>query len=99
MSKTSSVKKVLSKSFVDNHENVTEDVAADLIIKASIKIREIKEERATNEKLAQAKQIVKDLNSAYSSTIKYEQAKIEFLLEKIQEIQSGEVNPSSSLAR
>jgi len=95
MSKLESVKKVLSKSFVDNHENVTEDVASDLIIKAEQKVKEIKEERGADEKLAQAKQIVKDLNSAYSSAIKYEQAKIDFLLEKIQEIQSGDVNPDS----
>ena len=36
------VKKVLSKAFVDNHENVTEDVAADLIVKAEMKVKEIK---------------------------------------------------------
>lgn len=90
-----SVKKTLSQSFVDNHENVSEDVAADLIVKAEQKIREIKEERAADDKLAAAKQIVKDLNSAYTSAVKYEEAKIQFLLEKIQEIQSGDVNPSS----
>jgi glucose-6-phosphate-specific signal transduction histidine kinase len=90
-----SLKKVLSKSFVDNHENVNEDVAADLIVKAEQKIKAIKEERVADERLAQAKQIVKDLNSAYTSALKYEQAKIDFLLEKIEEIQSGEVNPSS----
>lgn len=96
MSKLESIKKVLSKSFVDNHEDVNLDVATDLVVKASQKIREIKEERAADEKLAQAKQIVKDLNSAYTSTIKYEQAKIDFLLEKIAEIESGAVNPTSS---
>jgi hypothetical protein len=95
MSKSGSLKKGLSQSFVDNHENVTEDVAADLIVKAEQKIKDIREERSADEKLAQAKQIVKDLNTAYTSTIRYEQAKIDFLLEKIQEIQSGEVNPSS----
>ena len=95
MSNMHAVKKVLSKSFVDNHENVTEDVAADLIVKAEQRMRHIREERAADEKLAQAKQIVKDLNGAYTSTIKYEQAKIDFLLEKIEEIQSGDVNPSS----
>ena len=91
----SSVKKVLSKSFVDNHENVTEDVAADLIVKAEMKVKEIKEERTADGKLEQARQIVKDLNGAYTSAIKYEQAKISFLLEKIIEIQNGDVNPSS----
>ena len=96
MSKLDSVKKVLSRSFVDNHEDVNLDVASDLVVKANQKMREIREERAADEKLAQAKQIVKDLNSAYTSTIKYEQAKIDFLLEKIAEIESGAVNPSSS---
>lgn len=95
MANLESVKKVLSKSFVDNHENVNEDVAADLIVKAEQKMRAIKEEKAADEKLAQAKQIVKDLNSAYTSALKYEQAKIDFLVEKIQEIQSGDVNPES----
>ena len=95
MSDINAVKKVLSKSFVDNHENVTEDVAADLIVKAEIKVKNIKEERAADGKLEQAKQIVKDLNGAYTSAIKYEQAKIAFLIEKIEEIQSGDVNPSS----
>ena len=87
--------KTLSKSFVDNHENVSEDVAGELIVSATQKIREIEQERDADEKLAAAKQIVKDINSAYTSAIKYERAKINFLLEKIQEIQSGEVNPSS----
>lgn len=95
MADLDAVKKVLSKSFVDNHENVTEDVAADLIVKAEIKIKEIKEERAADGKLEQARQIVKDLNGAYTSAVKYEQAKIAFLIEKIEEIQSGDVNPSS----
>jgi len=94
--KLDAVKKVLSKSFVDNHDNVSEDVAGEHIVKAEQKVKAIREERNADEKLAQAKQIAKDLNSAYSSAIKYEQAKIDFLLQKIEEIQSGEVNPSSS---
>jgi len=93
----SNAKKTLSKSFVDNHENVTEDVAGELIVKAEQKIREIREERESDEKLRAAKDIAKDLNAAYTSAIRYEQAKIDFLLEKITEIQSGEVNPSSGI--
>lgn len=89
-------KNALSKSFIDNHENVSEDVAGELIVKAEQKVKAIQEERNADEKLAQAKQIVKDLNSAYTSAINYERAKIDFLLEKIEEIQSGDVNPSSS---
>lgn len=88
-------KKVLSKSFVDNHENVTEDVAGELIVKATQEIKKLKEEQGANEKLRAAKEIAKDLNSGYNSAVRYEQAKINFLLEKIAEIQGGEVNPSS----
>lgn len=87
--------KSLSKSFVDNHENINEDEAGALIVSSTQKIREIEQERDADEKLSAAKQIVKDINSAYTSAIKYERAKINHLLEKIQEIQDGEVNPSS----
>lgn len=87
--------KALDQSFVDNAENISEDVAGELIVRSTQKIKEIEEEREADEKLAAAKQIVKDINSAYTSAIKYERAKINFLLEKITEIQSGEVNPSS----
>lgn len=95
MATKSSVRKTLSKAFLDNHESVSEDVAADLIVKAEQKIRLIEEERSADEQLAAAKNIVKDLGAGYTSAIKYEKAKIQFLLEKIAEIQSGEVNPSS----
>lgn len=87
--------KALSKSFVDNNENVNEDFAGEQIVKANQKIKEIEAERDADEKLQAGKQIVKDINSAYTSAIKYERAKINFFLEKIEEIQNGEVNPSS----
>ena len=97
MSKMASIKKTLSKSFVENHENIDEDTASQLIIASEQKIRTIKEERAADEKLSAAKQIVKDLNAGYSAALKYEHAKIDFLVEKINEIQTGAVNPTSSL--
>lgn len=87
--------KTLSKSFLDNNEDVNEDFAGEQIVKATQKIREIEQERDADEKLQAGKQIVKDINSAYTSAIKYERAKINFFLEKIAEIQGGEVNPSS----
>lgn len=92
-----SVRKKLSQSFVENHESVTEDAAADLIVQSELKIREITEERQADDKLIAAKQIVSDLNSAYKSAISYEKAKIQFLLEKLEEIKSGEVNPTSGV--
>ena len=91
----SNVKKTLSKAFVDNFENVNEDVAAEQILIASKKIREIEQERDADDKLASAQQIVKDIKSAYTSAIRYERAKIQFFLEKIEEIENGDVNPSS----
>jgi rubrerythrin len=92
----SDVKKTLSKSFLDNNENVNEDFASEQIVSATQKVRGIEQEREADEKLAAAKQIVKDINSAYTSAIKYERAKINFFLEKIEEIQNGEVNPSGN---
>lgn len=89
-------KKVLSKSFVENHESVTEDQAADLIVQSELQIRSLEEERSQDDKFNAAKQIVKDLGAGYSSAIKYEKAKISFLLEKIEEIQAGDVNPTGN---
>lgn len=86
--------KGLNKSFVDNHENIDEDTAGSLVVSSTQKIKELEEERSADEKLTAAKQIVKDLNGAYTSAIKYEKAKINFLLEKIAEIQDGDINPS-----
>lgn len=91
----SDTKKTLSKSFVDNHEDINEDAAGALIVESTQKIKEIEQEREADEKLTAARQIVKDISSAYTSAIKYEKAKINFLLEKIEEIQGGDVNPSS----
>lgn len=88
--------KILSQSFVENNSNISEDQAGELIVKAEQKIKLLEEERFNDEKLSAAKQIAKDLNAGYSSAIKYERAKIGFLLEKIEEIQSGDVNPTSS---
>jgi len=87
----------LSQSFIDNNENVNEDQAMEMIVRAEQKIKAIEQERNDDEKLAAAKQITKDLNAGYSAAIKYEKAKISFLLEKIEEIQGDNVNPTSSL--
>ena len=87
---------VLSKSFIDNNSNVNEDQAMEMIVRATQKIKELEDERHGDDKLNAAKQITKDLNAGYTSAIKYERAKIAFLLEKLEEIQSGDVNPTSS---
>ena len=88
-------KKILSESFVENHSNVTEDEAQNLVVRSLQKIKGLEEERESDDKLAAARQVKKDLEAGYSSAIQYEKAKISFLLEKIEEIQAGEVNPTS----
>ena len=87
----------LSQSFCDNAENLNEDEATALLVESEQKLRLLKEERNADEKLTAAKNIVKDLNAGYSSAMSYEKSKINFLLDKINEIQDGNVNPSSGL--
>lgn len=80
----------LSKTFIESNSNISEDEAEHLIVKSEQKLKAIKEEQSADEKLSAARQIVKDLNAGYKSAIAYEQAKISFLLGKIEEIQSNE---------
>jgi len=88
-------KKILSESFVENNQDVNEDEAQALVVRSLIKIKGLEEEKKSDDKLAAATQVKKDLEAGYGSAIQYEKAKISFLLEKIEEIQSGEVNPES----
>lgn len=85
----------LSQSFIDNGKDLNEDEATALLVEAEQKIRIIKEERAADERLTAAKNIAKELGAGYNSALSYEKAKITFLLDKIQEIQDGSVNPHS----
>ena len=89
-------KRILSATFLEDNENLNEDEAAALIVKAEQQIKAVLDEMNADDKLSAAQQIVKDLKSAYSSTVKYEQAKIQYLLAKIEEIQTG-VNPDASV--
>lgn len=85
----------LNQSFVDNAKDLNEDECTALLVESEQRARQIKEERAADEKLTAAKNIVKDLSAGYNSALNYEKSKINFLLDKIQEIQDGSVNPSS----
>ena len=90
-------KKILSKTFLEDNDNVDEDKASELIVKSEQQIKAMNEEMQADEKLSAAKQIVKDLSSGYKNAIAYEQAKIQYLLAKIEEIQDGSVNPHASV--
>lgn len=94
VSKLESAKKILSKSFVANHADVPADVAADLIVEATQKIKQIKAEQDADPKLAAALEIVRDLKSGYSSAKKYEEAKIAFLLNRLEELEADKQVPS-----
>jgi hypothetical protein len=87
--KEGKIKSILSQSFVDNNENISEDKAGEMIVQCLQKVNNLEEERDGDEKLKAAKQIKKDLESGYSSAIRYEKAKIAFLLDKIDEIQGN----------
>jgi hypothetical protein len=90
-------KKVLGSTYVDDHQEINEDKAAELIVKAEQKIRALEDEKAQDEQLNAAIQIKQDLESGYNNAIKYERAKIHYLLGKIDEIQEGSVNPDASV--
>ena len=90
-------KKILTSTFLEDNENVNEDEAAALIVKAEQQIKALNDEMASDENLQAAIQVKKDLEGGYKSAIKYEQAKIQYLLARIEEIQEGEVNPTASV--
>ena len=92
----SKAKSILSKTWLENLKDLGEDQAAALIVKSEMKIKELKEEQANDDKLNAAKSIVKDLNAGYKSIIDMEAARIAYLLDKITEIQDGQVNPTAS---
>jgi len=90
------VKSVLSETFVKDNEDITEDRAMELVIKSTIAIKDLEEEKTNDDSLNAAKSVVKDLSAGYASAVKYEKAKIKYCIAKIQEIQEG-VNPTASV--
>ena len=78
--------KVLTESWVNNHRDLTEEEAKNELITAQIAIKTINHEKDQDEQLQAAKEIAKDLNKGYSSAVKYEKAKIDFLIEQIENI-------------
>lgn len=76
--------KVLTESWVSQNKSLSEDEAKAKLVESEFEIRAALEERDGHDQLQAAKEIVKDLNAGFSSAIKYEKAKIEFLLEQIE---------------
>ena len=86
----------LGSAFVENFQSVAQDVAEQEIVKCLQKIGAVKEEMAADPKLSELKEMVKDLSGGYKAIIKTQKLMIDFFVERIEEIQSGEVNPTSS---
>jgi hypothetical protein len=76
--------KILTDSWVAQNNGLSEDEAKVKLIESEFEIRAALEEKEGHEQLQAAKEIVKDLNAGFSSAIKYEKAKIEYLLEQIE---------------
>jgi hypothetical protein len=87
--------KVLSSSFVENNQDISEDEAMEKLTQCELTIRDLLEEKNNDDKLNAAKQIAKDLSAGYNSAVNYEKAKIQFLLEQIEAIRADEVNPTT----
>jgi len=86
MAKANKWEKVLTESYVASKVDLSEEEAEKDLITAEFAIKELLHEKENDQQLTAAKEIVKDLNAGYSSAVKYEKAKIEFLLEKIENI-------------
>ena len=89
-------RKVLSNSFQENHKDVGEDRAMELIYQAERSMKELRNERNQDDKLNAAKNIAKELAGGYTSALNYEKAKIQFLVERIEELQEYESGSGDS---
>ncbi len=78
--------KVLTESWVSNNRDLSESEAEKVLITSEFEIKQLLHDKENHEQLKAAKEIVKDLNAGFSSGVKYEKAKIEFLLEQIENI-------------
>lgn len=84
--KKSNWEKTLTESWVANRKVLSEEDAEKEIVNIEFQIKQLLSEKDSNEELRAAKEILKDLNAGFSSALKYEKAKIEFLLEHIENI-------------
>ena len=78
-------KKILTDTYVSDRASITEDEAIRELTDSEFVIKQLLNEKDEDEELQAAKVIAKDLNAGYTSAIKYEKAKIDFLLNKIED--------------
>lgn len=92
MAKKTKWEKVLTESYVASKLDITESEAEKELITSEFAIKQLTHEKEEDQQLTAAKEIVKDLNAGYSSAAKYEKAKIEFLLERIEGLRYAKQN-------
>lgn len=84
MSKEKKWEKVLSETYVSANLDLTEAEATAKLIEAQFAIKQIEHEKDEDTQLSAAKEIAKELGAGYSAATKHERAKVEFLLERIE---------------
>lgn len=77
--------KLLTDTYVSDRIHITEDEATKELTECSFVIKNTLKDKEADTELNSAKVIVKDLSAGYTAAINYEKAKIDFLLEKIEE--------------
>ena len=82
-------KKVLSETFLEDCNDFDQQEIANRIVEAEQVKKDLSIEMDNHEELQAAKQIVKDLSSSFKTAIKYEEAKIQYLLAKLEELQES----------
>lgn len=80
-----SVLKNLPTGWSDEADAMSSSALRDVLVDAETKIREVEVEMAADEKLAAAKEIVKDLAGAYREVTKAQRAKIAYALHLLDE--------------
>ena len=83
------IKGKLPTGFADEADAMDEAALRDVIIDAETTISETEAEKKKDEKLAGARQIVKDLSAGYSDVNKAQRAKIAYALHRLDEIGKG----------
>lgn len=76
--------KILTDTYISDRVSITEEEASKEVLEAEFAIKQLLNDKENDEELQSAKTIVKDLNGGYSAAMKYEKAKIDFLLDKIE---------------
>ena len=82
------IKKIIAKlptGYVEEAARMDDATLREEVLRAETRIREVARDRASDEKLQGAKDIVKDLNGPYADAVKAQRAKIAFTLHTLEE--------------